>query len=65
MSDKEPVWLFPFHYMNIGDSFFIPTTKTAIMKHVVESSARKEGVPIKAFITLKENHLGVRVWRIG
>ena len=65
MSDKEPVWMLPFHYMEVGESFFIPTTKTALMKHIIESSARKDGVQIKAFITLKDKHLGVRVWRIA
>jgi hypothetical protein len=51
--------------MNIGQSFFIPTLEPAIMLRAIESCAKKARVQIKIYITSKENHLGVRAWRIG
>lgn len=62
---NEPEWIFPLEEMEIGQSFFIPTLKTAEMVHLIERAAKKAEVPIKIFITTKENHLGVRTWRIG
>lgn len=62
---NEPEWIFPFDHMEIGQSFFIPTLETASMLYAIESGAKRSKVKIKAFITIKDNHLGVRAWRIG
>ena len=62
---SEPEWIFPFEGMLVGDSFFIPTLNTAEILYAIECGAKKAKIPIKAYITTKENHLGVRAWRIG
>ena len=62
---REPEWLFPFDYMRIGESFFIPTLNTAEMLYAVECGAKRSKFKVKAYITTKENHLGVRVWLIA
>ena len=50
--------------MEVGNSFFVPTLKPANMLYVIETSAKRSGVKVKCFITTKEDHLGVRVWRL-
>ena len=62
---QEPEWLFPFECLKIGESFFIPTTNTASMLYAIESGAKRAKIKIKAYITTKEKHLGVRAWRIA
>jgi|GEM_PF-1027545 len=61
----EPVWIFPFQGMDIGDSFFIPTTMPARMIYVVNERAKAAGLRVKAFVSSKDNCIGVRVWRTG
>jgi hypothetical protein len=51
--------------MRIGESFFIPTLNTAEMLYAVERGAKRAKVKVRAYITTKENHLGVRVWLIA
>jgi|TARA_R110002060_G_scaffold30861_2_gene41432 hypothetical protein len=51
--------------MEYGESFFIPTVKTSNMIYAAETGAKKAKVKVKAFVTTKDGHLGVRVWRIG
>jgi hypothetical protein len=51
--------------MEIGDSFFIPTVKPAEMLYVVDVRAKEEKIKIKAYVTSKDEHFGVRVWRVG
>jgi hypothetical protein len=51
--------------MKIGESFFVPTLSTAEMLYAIECGAKRAKIRIKAYITTKENHLGVRAWRIG
>ena len=62
---EEPVWIFPFEGMEVGDSFFIPTLHPAQLIYVVDTRAKAAGVRIKSFVTSKEGHLGVRVWRMA
>lgn len=62
---NEPEWVFPFEQMEYGESFFIPTVKTSNMIYAAETGAKKAKVKVKAFVTTKDGHLGVRVWRIG
>jgi hypothetical protein len=61
---EEPVWLFPFQGMEIGDSFFIPTLRTAEMIYAIDTGAKRAEVKIKSYVTTKDGHLGVRTWRI-
>lgn len=61
----EPEWIFPFHVMEVGDSFFIPTIKPAEMLYAVDLRAKEYKVKIRAYVTSKDNHLGVRVWRVA
>jgi len=60
----EPVWLFPFEGMSVGDSFFIPTLKTANMLYVIDTRAKAAKVKVKTYATTYDGILGVRVWRI-
>jgi hypothetical protein len=62
---QEPEWIFPFEYMSIGESFFVPTMETAQMVYAIESGAKKAKIGVKVYITQKENHLGVRAWRVS
>jgi hypothetical protein len=63
--NNEPEWLLPFDFMQIGESFFIPTVQPAKMLYTIDSAAKRSGVRIKAFITTYKNYMGVRVWRIS
>jgi hypothetical protein len=56
--------VFPFEAMEIGDSFFIPTLKTAETIYAIESGAKRAKVKARAFVTLKEGCMGVRCWRL-
>jgi len=62
---NEPEWVFPFEQMEHGESFFIPTVKTSNMIYAAETGAKKAKVKVKTFVTTKDGHLGVRVWRTG
>jgi len=62
--NNEPEWVYPFEAMGAGESFFIPTLKTSHMIYMIETGAKRVGVRIKAYVTSKDNHLGVRVWRV-
>jgi hypothetical protein len=57
--------VFPFEQMEHGESFFIPTVKTSNMIYAAETGAKKAKVKVKTFVTTKDGHLGVRVWRTG
>ena len=35
------------------------------MIYAIESGAKRAGVKVKPFVTSKDNHLGVRAWRVG
>ena len=61
---EEPVWLLPFEGMKVGDSFFIHTLKPANLIYIIDVRAKVAGVKVKIYTTQKENHLGVRVWRV-
>ena len=61
---KEPEWVFPFSGMEVGDSFFIHTLRFAEMIYAIDSGAKREGMLFKAYVTYKDNHLGVRAWRV-
>jgi hypothetical protein len=61
---EEPEWLFPFDFMQIGDSFFVPTLKPAEMIYKVDTSAKKAKIRVKVYPSAKDGCLGVRVWRV-
>ncbi len=61
---QEPEWVFPFQGMGVGDSFFIPTLRFAQMIYAVENGAKREGIRCKCYVTSKDEHLGVRAWRV-
>ena len=63
--DNEPEWLFPFDYMRVGDSFFIPTLRPAKMIYTLDAAAKASKVRIKSFVTAYNGYLGVRVWRVS
>jgi hypothetical protein len=60
----EPEWIFPFEGMGVGDSFFIPTLKIAEMLYAVDCRSKVAQIKVKAYVSSKEGHIGVRVWRI-
>ena len=62
---QEPEWVFPFDGMEVGDSFFVPTVKPAEMIYKLDTCAKLAKVRIKAYTSSTNNHLGVRVWRVG
>lgn len=62
---NEPEWLFPFEFMEVGQSFFIPTMQTASMLHAIESGAKRSKIKVRAYITIKDKHIGVRAWRVS
>lgn len=61
----EPEWVFPFESMGVGDSFFIPTLKTSTMIYAIESGAKRAGIKVRTFVTMKDGCLGVRAWRLS
>ena len=58
---SEPDWLFPFQFMAVGESFFIPTMQTSPLVYKVTEAAKRAGVKVRVYITTKDGHLGVRV----
>lgn len=62
---QEPEWVFPFQGMDIGDSFFIPTLRFAEMIYAITTGAKRAKIRVKAFVTTKDGHIGVRAWRVG
>ena len=61
---EEPEWIFPFDYMAVGDSFFIPTLRPAKMVYAIDNASKVAKIRVKIFVTTKEGYLGVRVWRM-
>lgn len=61
----EPVWLFPFGGMDVGDSFFIPTMKPAYLTYVLDTTAKKYGIRVKTFTTTEKGVYGCRSWRVA
>jgi hypothetical protein len=50
--------------MEVGDSFFVPTLRFAEMIYSIDSGAKRAGIRVKSYIVVKEDHIGVRTWRI-
>lgn len=62
---NEPEWLFPFESMNVGDSFFIPTLKSATLITAIESGAKRVKIKIKTCAVVEDDLMGVRTWRVA
>ena len=62
---EEPEWIFPYDYMTVGESFFIPTVRPAQMMYAADIAAKTARVRVKIFTCEKEGHLGIRVWRVA
>jgi hypothetical protein len=60
---EEPEWLFPFEYMRVGDSFFVPTLRPANLMYIADSRAKQAGIKTRSFAVKQDGILGVRVWR--
>jgi hypothetical protein len=63
--NSEPEWLFPYPFMNVGDSFFIPTMRPSHLIYVIDVTSKKAGVLMKAYPRHEKGILGVRAWRVG
>jgi len=61
----DPEWVFPFEFMEIGDSFFIPTLKSANLIYSIERGAKKAKVKVKTYAVVEGDFMGVRAWRIN
>jgi hypothetical protein len=61
---EEPEWLLPFEFMQIGDSFFVPTLKPMEMLYIIDTRSKVAKVKVKAYTSSKDGRLGVRVWRV-
>lgn len=61
----EPEWLLPFEGMSVGDSFFIPTLRPAELMYAIDCGSKRAGIRVKSFITVKNDMVGVRTWRLN
>jgi len=59
----EPEWVLPFEGMQVGDSFFIPTLRPAELLYAIDCGAKRVGMRVKAYVTVREDAMGVRAWR--
>jgi hypothetical protein len=62
---SEPIWLFPFDGMEVGDSFFIPTLKSSEAIYSAVEASKKHNLRVKAFAAMKDGIMGIRVWRVN
>ena len=63
--EDKPEWVFPYEFMNVGDSFFVPTMRPSHMVYIIDVTSKKVKVKMKAYPSRKDNVLGVRAWRIS
>jgi len=61
---SEPEWIFPYQFMKVGESFFIPTTRIAYAHYIVDVTSKRVEVSVKSYTCVENGVLGVRVWRI-
>lgn len=65
VDNNEPAWVFPYQFMRVGHSFFIPTLRPPAMIHAADLAAKRDGIRVKCYVTTHEGLFGVRVWRVG
>lgn len=63
--NEEPEFLLPFEFMEVGNSFFVPTLRSARLTYIIDTRAKAAGVRVKILPAIHEDCLGVRVWRTG
>ena len=51
--------------MEVGDSFFIPTMKSAEIIYSAMEASKEFGIRTKAYAMMKDGIMGVRVWRVN
>ena len=64
VSFDEPEWVFPYQFMEVGESFFMPTIRPAYAHYVIDRTAKKVGVVMKTYTVMEDGVLGVRSWRV-
>jgi hypothetical protein len=64
VSFDEPEWVFPYQFMEVGESFFMPTIRPAYAHYVIDKTAKKVGVVMKTYTVMEDGVLGVRSWRV-
>jgi hypothetical protein len=64
VSFDEPEWVFPYQFMEVGESFFMPTIRPAYAHYVIDKTAKKVGVVMKTYTVTEDGVLGVRSWRV-
>ena len=62
---EEPEYLFPFDFMEVGDSFFLPTLRIPKMTYIVDTRAKAAGIRVKVYPMIDKEVMGVRVWRVA
>lgn len=62
---EEPEYLLPFDFMEVGDSFFLPTLRIPKMTYIVDTRAKAAGVRVKIYPMIYNSVMGIRVWRIA
>jgi hypothetical protein len=64
VSFDEPEWVFPYQFMEVGESFFMPTVRPAYAHYVIDKTSKKVGVVMKTYTVTEDGVLGVRSWRV-
>ena len=62
---EEPEFILPFEFMEVGNSFFVPTLRIPHMIYTIDTCAKTAGIKVKTYATLCDNLIGVRVWRVA
>ena len=64
VSFDEPEWVFPYEFMEVGESFFMPTIRPPYAHYIIEKTSKKVGVVMKTYTVTEDEVLGVRSWRV-
>ena len=64
VSFDEPEWVFPYEFMEVGESFFMPTIRPAYAHYIIEKTSKKVGVVMKTYTVTEDEVQGVRSWRV-
>lgn len=62
---EEPEFLLPFEFMEVGNSFFLPTLRIPQSTYNVDTRAKIAGIKIKIYPAVHEGFVGIRIWRIA
>jgi hypothetical protein len=64
VSFDEPEWVFPYEFMEVGESFFMPTIRPAYAHYIIDKTSKKVDVVMKTYTVTEDEVLGVRSWRV-